>query len=208
MTTFTTNFLWPVPSGTDQPDGAAQFSALATPIDSVVFAGIPYLARQTLGGSAASVTFSSIPASLRSLRIRWSSRGDSAVNTQYVFLQINGSSAAQYSYAFEQNTNTGLAAGATAGDTKGLVGVMVGASATAGVYATGVVDIIGWDSPHASSLGWAQTSCALGTGIANFTSTSGGGAFTVTGPYTSLTLLPQTGNFVSGSDFQIEGVRT
>jgi hypothetical protein len=44
--------------------------------------------------------------------------------------------------------------------------------------------------------------------VANFTSTAGGGTFTVTGPYTSLTILPQPDNFVAGSDFQIEGVRT
>ena len=100
-------------------------------------------------------------------------------------------------------TAVGVAASAA---NQGAIGAMVGASAGAGVFASGNVTFTGWDSPHSTSLGHTFLSQALGNLVANFFAQYGGGIYFNTGPYTSLTIIPQTGNFVAGSDFQIEGV--
>lgn len=166
----------------------------------------PYRARQTLSGSAATVTFSSIPSTLRSLRLRWTARSDNAVNAQFISIQVNGNSGANYSYEFVQGNNTTASANNGVAQTGGVVGLMVGASASAGVFSSGAIDVIGWDNQHASSLGWNFMSQALGTGVANFFTMNGGGNASVAGPYTSVTILPQAGNFITGSDFQLEGM--
>jgi len=166
----------------------------------------PWRARQTLSGSAASVTFSSIPSSLRSLRVLYTVRSDAAVNVQLLKMRINGDSGAQYSFSIIQGANTTVSASSLGAETSGYCGLSLGASAAAGVYSSGVIYLAGWDSPHAAALGWTFTAQALGTGLANFFSHSGGGVYSPTGAHTSLTLFPEAGSFVTGSDFQLEGM--
>lgn len=200
----TTNFGFRYPAGANSIDVVTDLQNLATDIDTALNPKVPFLARQTLGGSAASVTFSSIPSAMRSLRIRWTARGDAAVNVLALFLRINGDTSSSYNSEHLNVTNTTVVGGG-GNLTAGSAGIVVGSSGPAGAYASGTIDIVGWDSPHSSFLGWTYQSQAMGTGGANFQVETGGVQYFVAGPYTSLSLSPSAGNFVVGSDFQIEG---
>jgi hypothetical protein len=181
-------------------DGGATWSELSA----------PYIARQTVtGSSVASVTFSGIPTTLRRLSIYWTARGDQAVVNADVRMQINGDTAAHYHHGWVQ----GNLAGAPAGNfgnaaTYGRIGYYAGASALASLFASGVVHLSGWDSPHAGFLGFNGQSQVMGTpGTVQLTDTFGG-VYVTAGPYTSITISPTAAsNWVVGSDFQLEGWR-
>lgn len=196
------------PAGGSPNDAVTDLQNLATDVDNALYPRVPTLARQTLGGTAASVTFSSIPTTLRSVRIRWTSRCDNAVQTQFMFLRINGDSGNNYSTEYQQAVNATITASNTVTISGGPVGYTVGASAPATGFASGVIDLVGWDSPHPTNLGWTFISQALGTGAGNFSSHTGGGIYFPAGPYTQITLFPNAGNFIAGSDFQLEGMPT
>lgn len=203
MTTFTTNLLLPKPGGTDAVDVGKDVGALADTIDSTLYPKVPYIARQTLGGSAASVTFASIPSTLRRLAIRYALLGDSA-GAYTLFGRVNGDSATHYNWQNITAINTTVTASNSAATTSGLCGSVVGTGTGAGQWVSGVVEIVGWDSPH-TGLAWTFTCEALGGSTANFVMQTGGTQYVTAGPYTSFTLFPSTGNFVTASDFQLEG---
>lgn len=170
--------------------------------------GMPiYKARSTLGGTTASVTFSGLPTnpSLREVWITWTARGDTAAGAVNVRMRINGSSAAVYNSQVHQASNTVSSAAQLLASTSSIIGLMAGSTALAGVYGVGKVDIPGFNSPHSGFLGWNYQSSVMDTTNGVFVN-NGGGNFTPAGPYTSITLLPETGNFVTGSDFSLIGI--
>jgi len=161
--------------------------------------------RQTLTGSAASVTFT-VPSNLRKLTITHATRADPAVSTQAILMRINNDATANYYYQIGQASNATASAAATSASTSGSIGLSTGASASANVFGSGEVTLAGWDQSHAGAVQWSFTSQALGAVAANFVAQYGGGVYLVAGPYTSITFLPASGNFVAGSDFQLYGL--
>lgn len=161
-------------------------------------------ARQTLVGSAATVTFSSIPTGIRHLQLVFSIRGDNATTAQFMSLQLNGVGSSVYNYNFSQTSGGSVTEVFANAQGSAVIGYMPGSTAPANEFGSGVVDFPSWD---------------LSRSVLNFNFSSGpintisGGSFTGTGvgfagvssPYTSITLIPQTGNFIAGSDFQLRG---
>lgn len=164
----------------------------------------PYRARQTLDAASSTVTFSNIPTNLARLILRWNARGDAVANTRTIALQVNGSASAVYSSETIQGNNATVTTAATAGATSIIIGIMTAASAAANIFGSGRCEMVSWDGTT-GSLGLIFESQALGTGVANFFKTNGGGVYGALGPFTSLTLTAQSGNFIAGSDFQLEG---
>ena len=165
----------------------------------------PYRARQTLSAAASQVTFGDIPTNLRSLRLKWRARGDAAVNLQFIGFRYNALATAVYFWNYTQGINATASAASLTLQTFGMIGFCTGASAGAGVYASGVTDFIDWN--ETDNAVWNHNSQALGTGVANFANTVGGGLFGATsvGPWRLLTIFPNSGNFVADSDFQLVG---
>jgi len=183
---------------------AAADTALDTRLDTLESVD-EYRARQTLGGTAGTVTFSSIPSTLRRLVVSWTARGDNAGAEQHMRFQVNGLAGTNYNTEQVQ----GLAAAASASlivanGASAFAGHVACAASTAGLYSAGEIVFIGWDSPHSTFLGYTfNAACITSGGIVN----SGGGTITSAGPYTSIALFPAAGSFVSGSDFQVIGYR-
>jgi hypothetical protein len=167
----------------------------------------PYRAYQTLSAIASTVTFSGVPSDLRTLRLKWTARTDSAaVQTTFIYIRVNGDvSTTAYISEYGGAVNAVAQASNLSGVSGGTVGYMIGALATAGVFASGVVDFVGWDSPHSGFLGYTFISQALGSTNASWTTLSGGGRYSPAGPYTSVSMFPDSGNFVAGSEFVLEG---
>lgn len=164
-----------------------------------------YIVRNPTALPAASVVFT-VPSTLREIRIKWRARCDNAVNVQTVLMRINGNSGANYSYINTQSNNATASGVPSSGTSSIAVGYTLGTTATAGTFGHGTIDLIGWDI--SGSLGAVYNSGALGSGgVGNFFTASGYGRFDVAGPYTTITLLPQAGNFVAGSDFLLIGTK-
>lgn len=172
-------------------------------INNLSAVAMAYRARSQTTGVVPSVTIPGIPSTLRRLSVTWSARGDAAVQAQLMFVQIGGDTSAVYSYAYILQQNTAVNGVAVHGDTRALCGTCSGSAAGAGVYGSGSVDFATWDG--ASSLGLQHSSEVMGTAVANHFHATGGATYTGVNGRTSITFLPQTGNFISGCDFQLEG---
>ena len=168
-----------------------------------------YSQRQTLTATAASVTFTGIPsAGLRRLRISYMARADNATTVQFTQMRVNGDATGVYFYQYGLAQNAAFAAAPGSGTTSAIAGLNPAASAALGVYGSGQIELVGWDDgglAGSSRLNYTFVSQAMGPTTATFTTAWGGGFYSVARPYTSLTLFPQTGNWVAGSDFQLEG---
>lgn len=169
-------------------------------------AGTTYRVRQTLTAPASSVVFL-VPSALRQVRLNCLARSDAAVQAMQLVYRLNTDNSALYFSELVQGQNATTVAAAISGGTSGLCGILTGSLAGAGVFGSSDITFTGWDlSSVTSFVGVTYTSQALGNGVANFFTLSGGGIYAGASPYTSITLLPTSGNFIAGSDFQLEGI--
>lgn len=159
-----------------------------------------YRDRNTLSGTAASVTFSNIPTHLRTVKLLWCARGDAVLSTVGVGLRVNGDTAASYSTAFTQITTQVT----NVGQTSMGVGNTWAASGPANQFASGEISIIGWDSRARLNPTFDYTASDPASSAAAFYG-YGGGLYNTGGPFTSLTILVSSGNFIAGSEFLLHG---
>jgi hypothetical protein len=162
-----------------------------------------YRVAATITSSASAFNFPSIPTYLRELRLTITARGDTAAASIDVGVQVNGASSNLYRYQhrYLQNGTVGTVQNINAPHFR--FGTIAAASAAAGVFGTSTAEIVGWDSPHASYLTMKGHGGYLDVGTHVIGDTVG--AASVTGPYTSLLVLPASGNFVAGSQFNLLG---
>jgi len=159
-----------------------------------------YKARNTLGATSSDVTFVGIPTNLRYLRLTWYAAVDAAA-IQLISHQVGGDTTAVYSYTNLQVNNTTLAGGSSHNNTVGIIGLVNGTAA--GVFASGTAKWMPWDKTGA--MGYEFSSSAIGAAVATQFYAPGGGLYNGSAPHVSLRIFPSAGNFVSGSDFQLEG---
>lgn len=162
------------------------------------------IASNTLGSSAASVTFSSIPATYTDLVVRISARADTGDTFQNLRVQINGNTGTVYS-------NTRLEGnGATASSARNsnasflASGEVDGSTATSNTFAS----IEMYFPSYAASINKPistfaaqenNTTTAYIRGIA--------GLFSSTTAISSIQFKPVADNFVSGSSFFLYGIK-
>lgn len=166
---------------------------------------IPFRLTTELGSTAASVTLSSIPTTLKRLKITYVARGD-ASSSGTMLLRVNGDTGTNYRWQTYNSFTVGV--GNTSAITQ--TSMQVGAYPTgagAGDWGVGEISIPGWNAPHATYL-------ALTAQSGYITNTTGGsnnqylnGAYTGSSAsgYSSLTFLQTTGNFQAGTQFLLEG---
>lgn len=165
----------------------------------------PYRQSNTLSGSTGTVTFSSIPTTLKRVELRYTVRGDASANGD-LLLRINGSSGANYSWQLFNAFTTGTSNTANTAQTSSLVGGITTGGGV-GIWAVGRIDIIGWDAPHSSQLmGTAQGGYVFNaSGASNNTYAIFGYSGTSGSGYSSVSLIASAGNFIAGSEFILEG---
>lgn len=167
--------------------------------------GRDYRARKILT-AADTVTFTNIPRELRSLRLTWRARSAGAVVAENILMQVNSNTGANYYTQQGQFSNATVVAAASSALTSAIVGVIVGASAAAGNFSTGTIDLPGWDASASTFLGFNGYSQGIGTSVATFLNNTASGVCNVSGPYATIKLFTSSGNFAAGSDFQLEGL--
>ena len=155
-------------------------------------------------GGAASITFSSIPATYQHLQIRYSARGSIAATEQEYYLRYNGSTT-NYNgghYIYGQGSSTFV--GKYAYTNVSTISNLVAASSTASVFNGGIIDVLDYadtskNKTHRSLSGYD----ANGSGFINFNSS----LWMDTTAVSSITMLPSSGTFVQYSSFALYGIR-
>jgi hypothetical protein len=169
------------------------------------------IATTTLGSSAASVTFSSIPATYKHLMLQWFARTDGAVTQADMNLRFNNDSGSNYFWSswVVNNGDTSVSASTGQSQTSMQVARITGASwGVSTVAGTGILFIPGYSSTTWLSKNVYALSGAMDFGIASQArvrigswGVNGGSPAAVT----RIDLLPSTGSFVTSCSFQLYG---
>jgi len=158
---------------------------------------------KTLGSSAASVTFTSIPATFTDLKVVYSVRTSRGSIGSYIYVSFNGS-ASNFSAVFLG----GDGASASSGSVNQLVGIETDANATASTFANGEVYIPNYTSAtnaksySGDSVTENNTVTAFSYLIAGLWNPGTQAAIT------SITLTSESGgSFVTNSTFYLYGIK-
>lgn len=158
------------------------------------------LASNVLGSSAASVTFSSIDQSYKTLRLVVSARTDGATNTATLIIAPNASST---SLTFRNLTGSGSAAASSSGST-GQIGDVVAASSTASTFGSAEILL----PNYAGSSNKAMSADVVTENNATAAQQDlYANLWSNTAAITSLVLSPGAGNFVTNSSFYLYGLK-
>ncbi len=192
------------------PNGMPVDGELLTEMSAAVAAheaaylGNKYSSEIKLTSTTATVTFTGIPASLRRLTLWVTARSTASALYVNCDIRIGGDNSAAYRHALrfiENGANSSTTAGA---GTSARIGYITAANATAGTWGGIRLDMIGWNSPHVTGL----------KGVAQSGEYDGGSNFVIADStieyygaalYTTLTVLPGSGSFASGSQFFVTG---
>ena len=161
------------------------------------------IATTTLSTSTATITFSSIPDTFTHLQIRYIARSDFAT-TEADFLYSLNSDTTSSNYNYHRLIGNGTAAYSQSSTSSRIVGQNTGSSATSGMFAAGVIDIL----DYALTSKYKTIRNLIGN------DRNGGGT---TGVYSnlwrnsaaisSITLTPDSGNWVQYSHFALYGIK-
>ena len=153
-----------------------------------------------LSSSAASITFSSIPATYTDLVVKISTRVNYATTDIEGYLSINGTST-NYSYTLLAGS------GATASSTRASTYVPYvddGANATSNTFASGEIYIPSYAVSQNKPI--SVSSAAENNITSNVYQYVVAGLWRNTAAITSLTFTPFSGSYVSGSSFYLYGI--
>lgn len=165
------------------------------------------ISSNTLSGSAASITFSSIPSTYTDLVLRVSARSTRTANSNNLDLRLNGDSSALYSYTNIYASGTSVASQRGSAATEIFVGTMPAANATANTFLSAEIYIPSYTASQNKPLGsisvFENNSATVNEidGNANL--------YRSTTAISSITLYSGAGsfNFDTGSSFYLYGIK-
>ena len=160
------------------------------------------ISSNVLSSSAASVTFSSIPATYTDLVVRFSARSDSS---NQINLTVNGTSGGTaYSWTrLRGNGSTAASNNSSSDSSFGLPGSSVETSATANTFSSGEVYIPAYTASQNKPMGSFNTQeDNSSTSFINVNA----GLYSSSTAISEVKLAITAGNFVSGSSFYLYGI--
>ena len=162
------------------------------------------ISSNVLSSSAASVTFSSIPATYTDLVLRYSARGASNIDT--VKIEINADSTVLYSYRSLQGDGSAASSSNDGGgDTQISVPYgVVNSTKTASTFSSGEIYIPNYTVAQNRQIGTHQTQENNGTSSGMAVTA---GLYRSTTTITSVTLSGSGGSFAAGSSFYLYGIK-
>jgi hypothetical protein len=160
-----------------------------------------------LTGSQASVTFSSIPSTYKHLQIRVISRSTRAgTGFDYLLAQVNGDTAANYSWHLLYGNGTTAAASASPSQASMGVGFNPQVSATTNSFGVTIIDIL--DYADTSKYKTIKSLVGSDTNDANGAVGITSGNWRSTSAITSITLFNNiSGSLVQYSSFALYGIK-
>lgn len=161
---------------------------------------------EVTAATVASVNFSSIPRTLRRLRLTVMGRMTGAVQQASYSLQFGGDTGANYgfAYGYSQNGPTN-SQNSGVNQTSVVAGFANGASASANRFGSCTTDITGWNGPTGHTTGLQIHYQGGGISGTNFVTVQGVGEYAGTATPNSILILPGSGSWVQGSTFLLEG---
>ena len=165
------------------------------------------ISSQTLGGTTASVTFSSIPSTYNDLKLVVSARGDAAAYPVAINLKLNSDTATNYSYTNLLGNSSAASSTRATSQTVDAIPNVDGASATASTFGAWEIYIPNYTSTGSKPFfGIDAVETNDGTAAhaeiqANAHLYRGGSGIS------SITLTPSSGNFVQYSTFTLYGLK-
>ena len=100
------------------------------------------IASATGTGASGTITFSSIPATYSHLQIRCNARTDAGFSSDFIQFRINSDSGANYTYHGLEGDGSAASAFAGTGETVALGTTITGASASANIMGSAIIDFI------------------------------------------------------------------
>ena len=165
------------------------------------------ISSQTLGGTTASVTFSSIPSTYNDLKLVVSARGDTASFGNQINIKLNNDTTTNYSYT-DLYGNSSVASSQRA-SSQGVDSIINtdGAYSTASTFGSCEVYISNYNST--SSKPFFDIYCAETNDATINHTLMGSNAHLYRGAsgISSITLTPASGNFVQYSNFYLYGIK-
>ncbi len=158
-----------------------------------------------LASPAASISFT-VPSTLKNLTIRFTARSSASAVSDVLYMRINNDSTAlNYLHQIHQTINTTPSASFNPSTDKFFIGNISGSTTTSTCFASGVIEIQGWDAPH-QTLSATWRSHVYADSNVNAFLVSGGGWFRGSGPYTTLQIFPTAGNnFTADTRVEVYG---
>jgi len=164
------------------------------------------ISSQTLGGTTASVTFSSIPTSYNDLKLVVSARGDTTTAAILMNVKLNGDTGTNYSYTNIEGNSSTVTSTRFSSSTQG-ISVISGGISTASTFgsaelyfpnynSTGTKPFIAFSATENNSI--SANNSFLDAFAQQYRGASG---------ITSITLTPNSGNFVANSNFYLYGIK-
>ena len=165
------------------------------------------ISSNVLTGSAASVTFSSIPSTYTDLVLKVSARSTRVANSNNLDLRINADSSALYSYTYIYGSGSSAASSRSSADTSVFVSTMNAANSTSNTFTSAEIYIpsytVSQNKPFGSFGAFENNSATVNEIDAN------AHLYRSTSAITSLTLYSGLGsfNFDTGSSFYLYGIK-
>jgi hypothetical protein len=162
------------------------------------------ISSNVLSSSAASVTFSSIPATFTDLVIRYTTRGTAAATN--TLITFNGSSASNYSAtAVAANTTSAISSRQSSATSANNLYSVNRSTSTASTFSSAEIYIpsytVSQNKPFSGMGVIENNSSSTGFNIA-----ANALLFSDTTAISSITLVPDTGSFASDSSFYLYGI--
>jgi hypothetical protein len=152
---------------------------------------------------AATVTFSSIPATYKHLQIRYIGRTDFSTAGADFLYSLN-SDTTNSNYAYHRLGGEGSVAFAQSSTSSRIVGINNGASAGASMFAAGVMDILDYaNTSKNKTIRNLVGSDRNGSGLVSMYSN----LWMNTNAVTTISLIPENGNWVQYSQFALYGIK-
>lgn len=163
------------------------------------------ISTQTLGTATAAVTFSSIPQTYTDLICVMEGRGSRADFDDEVKIQLNSDTASNYSTTLLSGSGS-AASSSRASNSAFIIGRITSASATAGVRSNMILNIMN----YANTTTYKTVLERLNeppSGGADYGVTFNAGLWRNTAAITTLSLTTSNGNFNSGCNFTLYGIK-
>lgn len=165
------------------------------------------ISSQTLGGTTASVTFSSIPSTYNDLKLVVSARGDAAAYPVAINLKLNSDTATNYSYTNLLGNSSAASSTRTSSQTVDAIPNVDGASATASTFGAWEIYIPNYTSTGSKPFFGIDVVETNDATAAHAEIQANAHLYRGASGISSITLTPSSGNFVQYSTFTLYGIK-
>ena len=168
------------------------------------------IATVTVGaGGASSVDFTSIAGTYKHLQVRGISRSSTAISGTFdMWMRFNSDSGTNYTFhALQGDGAAASASGATAQARVRLFNAIPGASSTANTFGVLITDILDYSNTNKNKTVRSLYGANDNTTNTEYRSIFHSSLWSNTAAITSITLLPESGNFAQYSSFALYGIK-